>query len=231
MISIKDLREAGEVMAAGGVDILDVKNPAEGTLGANTPGVIEEVMALAPKGVEIAASIGDLDFRPGTASLAAFGTATLEVDYVTASMFAVRTPREVGVMAGHLRRAIDEYDPGCGLIISGYADAGRIGAADPFDFVDQMEGADILMVDTAIKDGKNVLDFAPMERLSELKERAHDQGMELILAGSIRIPHLEEALRVDPDILGFRGVVCQDGEARREKVTQLKAELKRLLES
>jgi hypothetical protein len=229
MISIKDRKEAEEVMAAGGVDILDVKNPAEGTLGANTPDVIKEVMDLVPGDVVIAASIGDLDFKPGTASLAAYGVASLGVDYVTASMFAVKQAEEVGVMADRLRRAVDEYDSGCGLIVSGYADAGRIGAASPFDFVDSLGGADILMVDTAIKDGKNILDFATVEELIELKDRAHDSGLKLILAGSIRIPHLKEAVRAGPDILGFRGAVCQDGEAKREKVALLKAELNRLV--
>lgn len=228
MISIKDLMEAKEVMAAGGVEILDVKNPAEGTLGANTPDVIKEIMDLVPDDIMIAASIGDLDFKPGTASLAAYGVASLGADYVTASMFAVRKPGDVGTMAGHLRKAIDEADTGCRLIISGYADAGRIGAASPFDFATEIGNADILMLDTAIKDGKNIFDFASVEDLIELKERAHDTGLKLILAGSIRIPHLKEAVRVGPDILGFRGVVCEEGDARREKVALLKSELEKL---
>jgi uncharacterized protein (UPF0264 family) len=35
LISIKDAVEAGEITGLKGVDLVDVKNPAEGTLGAN----------------------------------------------------------------------------------------------------------------------------------------------------------------------------------------------------
>jgi uncharacterized protein (UPF0264 family) len=45
---------------AGGADILDVKNPKEGSLGANFPWAIRAVADLAKGRVPVSATIGDL---------------------------------------------------------------------------------------------------------------------------------------------------------------------------
>ncbi|MER3458081.1 MAG: hypothetical protein C4309_05105, partial [Chloroflexota bacterium] len=47
MISVVNASEAREAIAAG-ADILDVKNPAEGSLGAPAPAVIQQIRALTP---------------------------------------------------------------------------------------------------------------------------------------------------------------------------------------
>lgn len=228
-LSIKDLREAQEVMAGGGCDILDVKNPNEGTLGANVPWVIQEIKEIIPGDIQLAASIGDLYFKPGTASLAARGVATLGIDYVTASMFGLKTPGEVGKMTDKISRAIKDCDPSIKLIVSGYADNDRIGTVNPFDFVTEIGEAEILMVDTAIKDGKNLFDFVTIEMLQDLNDTAHDHGLQTVIAGSIRLNHLPMALESNPDYLGFRGVFCENGDAKREKVVTLRREIERLL--
>ncbi|MFQ5800685.1 MAG: (5-formylfuran-3-yl)methyl phosphate synthase [Candidatus Hydrothermarchaeales archaeon] len=223
LISIKDAQEAEAVVGAGGVDIIDVKNPSEGTLGANHPWVIEEVQELISSGTEIAASIGDLDFKPGGASLAAYGVASLGVDYVTASMFRVK-PEEVGIMASKLLRTLEDFETG--LIIAGYADYKRCGSADPFEFLPSIEGTEYVMLDTAIKDGRNILNFVTVEELVEFKEKAHDMGLKLIIAGSIRYSQLEAVKEIAPDVLGFRGIVCEDGRVKKGLVERLVRELK-----
>ena len=49
LVSVIDAAEA-RLAVAGGVDIVDVKNPAEGSLGAPAPGVIAQVRDVAPGG-------------------------------------------------------------------------------------------------------------------------------------------------------------------------------------
>ncbi len=226
LISIKDAGEAREILLAGGVDVLDVKNPAEGTLGANVPWVIEEIKELVGGKMELAASIGDLDYKPGTASQAAYGVALLGVDYVTASMFALKTKEQVVDMESKLAKAIEDF--GCELIISGYADFKRVGCANPFEYVSELKDADVVMLDTAIKDGTNILDFSTIAELAEFRDAAHERGMEVVIAGSIRYPQLPLVAGLKPDFLGFRGIVCENGEVKREKVFKLKEELRKL---
>jgi len=82
LVSPMNVAEALQAIE-GGADIIDVKNPAEGSLGANFPWVIREISEIAKKhGKEISATTGDMPFKPGTASLAALGAAVAGADYI-----------------------------------------------------------------------------------------------------------------------------------------------------
>ena len=72
LVSVVDAAEA-RLAVAGGVDIVDVKNPAEGSLGAPVPGVIAQVRDVLAAELPLSAAIGDLPCLPGTAALAALG--------------------------------------------------------------------------------------------------------------------------------------------------------------
>jgi len=77
LVSPRDVAEAKRSSAA---DIIDVKRPAEGSLGANFPWVIRAVRNLSLK--PVSAAIGDFDFKPGGAALAAYGAAHAGADYI-----------------------------------------------------------------------------------------------------------------------------------------------------
>lgn len=224
MISIKDALEAREIMAACGVDMVDIKNPLEGTLGANYPWVIEESLDLLKGHSITAASLGDLTFMPGGASLAAYGVASLGVDFVTASFSRLRDRWEVAEMYATLKRAVE--DPGAGLIITGYGDHQRIGGLDPLEILKGAQEADYFMIDTAIKDGLNIFDFLSPRDMTGLMEKAHEQGMGFIVAGSIRHPQIKELTTLQPDAAAFRGIVCRDGTVSRDLVKELVDRLK-----
>ena len=90
LVSPMNLDEARAALD-GGADIIDVKNPKEGSLGANFPWAIKAVAELAAGRVPVSATIGDLEFKPGTASLAALGAAMVGADYVKAGLLGVKT--------------------------------------------------------------------------------------------------------------------------------------------
>ena len=75
LVSVIDADEA-RLAVAGGVDVVDVKNPAEGSLGAPAPGVIAQVRDVLPSDQPLSVALGDLPCLPGTAALAAFGAAS-----------------------------------------------------------------------------------------------------------------------------------------------------------
>ena len=58
-VSVVDAGEA-RVAAEAGADIVDVKNPAEGSLGAPAPAVIADVRAALPAELPVSAAIGDM---------------------------------------------------------------------------------------------------------------------------------------------------------------------------
>ncbi len=60
LVSPSTIDEAKRSVAA---DIIDVKKPSEGSLGANFPWIIREIKTLSAK--PLSAAIGDFDYKPG----------------------------------------------------------------------------------------------------------------------------------------------------------------------
>ena len=60
LVSPSNIDEAKRSVAA---DIIDVKKPSEGSLGANFPWVIKEIKSLLAK--PVSAAIGDFAYKPG----------------------------------------------------------------------------------------------------------------------------------------------------------------------
>ena len=102
LVSVIDAAEA-RLAVAGGVDIVDVKNPAEGSLGAPAPGVIAQVRDVLPAELPLSAAIGDLPCLPGTAALAALGAARSGAAYVKLGLWGVA--QDGGRRRGPARRA------------------------------------------------------------------------------------------------------------------------------
>ena len=67
-VSVIDAGEA-RAAAAAGADIVDVKNPTEGSLGAPAPAVIAQVRAATPEELPVSVAIGDMPNLPGTRRL------------------------------------------------------------------------------------------------------------------------------------------------------------------
>ena len=80
MVSVINPEEVPTAIG-GGADILDVKNPLEGSLGAQSPHILQEVRAITPHPLKVSAAIGDAPDLTGTGSLAAPGAARCGVDY------------------------------------------------------------------------------------------------------------------------------------------------------
>jgi hypothetical protein len=64
------------------------------------------------------------------------------------------------------------------------------------------------MVDTGIKDGKSTFEFMTEASLQEFIRMNREGGMQTALAGSLCFDHLPVLKRINPDIIGVRGMVC-----------------------
>src|SRR3989337_2390346 len=97
LVSVTNKKEAVAAIE-GGTHIIDVKNPLEGSLGANFPRVIRQVKQIAQNHVEVSATIGDMPNLPGTASLAALGAVVSGAQYVKVGLFGVKTSIEATML-------------------------------------------------------------------------------------------------------------------------------------
>lgn len=212
---------------AGGADILDVKNPKEGSLGANFPWAIRAVVDLAGGRVPVSATIGDLEFKPGTASLAALGAASSGADYIKAGLLGVKTQGQAVEMLEGIVKAVKDFDPGKKVVAAGYSDYARAGSISPMllPAAAAKAGADLVMVDTAMKDGRPTFEFMSEEELGKFISLGHTEGLQVALAGTIGFEHLEILKRLNPDIIGVRGIVCggdRKSSIRADLVEKLK---------
>jgi uncharacterized protein (UPF0264 family) len=204
LVSPRDVAEAKRSIAA---DIIDVKRPAEGSLGANFPWVIRAVRNLSEK--PVSAAIGDFDFKPGGAALAAYGAAHAGADYIKIGLMFDGSERAEEVIEAVVKAVKDEF-PDKYVVIAAYSDHARLGAISPFAMspIAAAAGADVAMVDTGMKDGKSTFDFMDEESLVEFTTLNREGGMQTALAGSLKFDHLPALRRINPDIIGVRGMVC-----------------------
>jgi (5-formylfuran-3-yl)methyl phosphate synthase len=211
LLSVVDAEEA-RVAVDAGVDIVDVKNPAEGSLGAPGPRVIERVREVVPFERPVSAAIGDLPNLPGTAALAALGAARSGAAYVKIGLWGTSTADEAVAV---LRAAGEAVDGGAVVIAGAYADAERVpgGSLPPGAVVEaaRRAGAGGCLLDTAVKDGRGLFEWLTPEALAALVAEGHAAGLEVALAGALRAEDLSVVRKTGADIAGVRSAACRDG--------------------
>jgi uncharacterized protein (UPF0264 family) len=210
LVSVVDAEEA-RVAAGAGADIVDVKNPAEGSLGAPSPAVIADVRAAVPAQLPVSAAIGDMPNLPGTAALAAMGAARSGATFVKVGLWGVSTEAE----AIDLLRAVKGGAAGSVVVAAAYADARRVAGAplapQLLPRVARAAGVEVCLLDTAVKDGRGLLDWLSPDELSSLVADAHAAGLEVALAGALRMEDLSVVEATRADIAGVRSAACGGG--------------------
>jgi (5-formylfuran-3-yl)methyl phosphate synthase len=227
LVSVVDAAEA-RLAVAGGVDIVDVKNPAEGSLGAPAPAAIAEVRNALPPELELSVAIGDLPSLPGTAALAALGAARCGAAYVKIGLWGPSTAEEAVAV---LRAAREAVDGNAAVVAVAYADAVRVRSRPlpPGQLVTAAREAGVhgCLLDTAVKDGRGLLRSLSADALARLVAEAHDAGLEIALAGELRAEDLPAVRATGADIAGVRSAACRDGRRTAaldpERIARLRA--------
>ena len=184
----------------GGADIIDCKNPAAGALGALPYGVVAAIRRAVPAHISVSATIGDLAAEPRFIVEAARRMAETGCDIVKVGFFPGGDARATIQALGA------EIAPETPLVAVLMADA-------PFDLslVAELGKARFagVMLDTALKDGRTLLDHRDREALAQFIASARSSGLFAGLAGSLRLAQIPALLALDPDVLGFRGALCR----------------------
>jgi len=230
LVSVTNAHEA-RVAVEAGVDIIDVKNPAEGSLGAPGPGVIERVREVVPPERPVSAAIGDLRNLPGTAALAALGAARSGAEYVKVGLWGASSTDEAVAL---LRAVRDAVDGGATVIAAAYADAERVPAGplppDAVVVAARRAGVGGCLLDTALKDGRGLFEWLSPEALARLVAEGHAARLEMALAGALRAEDLSLVRTTGADIAGVRAAACRDGRRTAplaaERIGRLRAECK-----
>jgi hypothetical protein len=209
LVSVVNTFEAQEAVR-GGADIIDVKNPLEGALGAQPPRVVREISEALPSTCELSACIGDLPNLPGTASLAALGAAVAGADYVKAGLLGVSTMDDAVALLTPIVQTVREYDKGKRVVAAAYADYEAFNSLAPALLPSVAATARCygILVDVRIKGSSNLFDHSSEEALRSVVIAAHGLGLKVALAGGLIEKDIARVLALGADIIGVRRAVC-----------------------
>ena len=213
LVSVVDAAEA-RAAAAAGADIVDVKDPAEGALGAPSPAVIAAVRAAVRAELPVSAALGDMPDLPGTASLAGLGAAHSGATFVKVGLWGVSAERDAVELLRAVRDGVAGI-PGTVVVAAAYADARRVAhgplAPELLPGVARAAGVGACLLDTAVKDGRGLLEWLSPGELTSLVADAHAAGLQMALAGALRAEDLPAIRATGADIVGVRSAACDDG--------------------
>src|SRR5947209_2698959 len=195
-----------ELVLEAGADIIDLKDPSAGALGAVSREIVRETVARVAARRPTSAVTGDLPMLPDRVRDAADTMASCGVDYVKVGLFPSERAREViAALTETARRTkivgvlFADLDPDFDLI-DACADAGVAGA----------------MLDTARKGSGRLIEHLDLLSLEKFIARCHARGLLAGLAGSLEAPDVPRLLPLAPDLLGFRSALCRAGNRNGE---------------
>lgn len=206
LASIANVQEAKSLLSVG-VDILDIKDPRKGALGAVAVGSVAEIVHAVSGRVPTSATIGDLPMRSDLIDKGLTGMRTTGVDIVKVGIFATEiTTPVLHVFRKHARA-------GAKIVLVFFADLKPV----LNDFTHLADaGIYGVMLDTADKTGGSLRSIMYEDALRSFVHTAKAQGLMTGLAGSLQVSDIQPLLGLKPDYLGFRGALCSRGQRRME---------------
>ena len=200
LASVRDAGEA-ELALSAGADLIDLKDPAQGALGALAKDTVAACAKAVAGRAPMSATIGDLPMQPARIRAAVLAMAETGVDYIKLGLFP-------GGDAQACFAALAEETRRVRLVLVAFADA--MPAFDAAAAAASI-GAHGVMLDTMRKEGSSLLDHADRDTLAGFVAAAKPKGLAVGLAGSLRASHVPDLLRLEPNLLGFRGALCRNG--------------------
>ena len=201
LASVTGVEEA-EIALAHGADIVDLKDPSAGALGALPIEVVRAAVAAIGGRRPVSAVTGDLPMQPDKLVAAARAMAQTGVDYVKVGLFPA-AERQACI------RALASVAASCKLVGVMFADRGADETLLPLMASCGFAGA---MLDTAGKESGALLDHIDMSALKNFVAACRTHGLLSGLAGSLEAPDIPRLLVLAPDYLGFRRALCSGHE-------------------
>jgi uncharacterized protein (UPF0264 family) len=222
LVSVQDSQEAALALESG-IAWLDLKAPARGPLGRPDLELVQRTrMQLLQRGQPIRWSIAGgelLDWQPSQDMpfLASLGTSgALKLALANCKNSNDWPQRAEQIFSGLPSREQ--------AILVHYADAEAVQAPgwDEVLRVSIRLGSRYVLIDTAIKNGKSLLQHCPVGILRERIAMARSEGLQVAIAGSLPMHALPTACSVGARWVGLRGALCH--ETRTSKLSRERLE-------
>lgn len=218
LVSVRSFDEAC-LAAEVGVDLIDLKEPRNGSLGRVRLEMARQVCQHFSEGHLLSMALGELA-EWSDADWALVGQIPRGIVYAKIGLAECEGLPD---WRANWQRASRSLSPHCQSVAVIYADWREARAPQPESVLDLAleNGCRALLVDTWRKDRENVFRHCGISQVDALFDRAKQYGLLTVLAGSLSLDNLDEALSTSPDYLAVRGAVCagtREGELVPEKI-------------
>ena len=218
LVSVRSADEV-EPALAGGADIIDAKEPANGSLGAVSPATLATVASRVPAIQELSIALGDVSSGAEVVTL----IDRLELPPRTAPTYlklgfaGVTSPDSVRQLLATAVKRVSHHPMPVRIVAVVYADAVRAAALPPEVILGSAvaAGAGGVLIDTHLKDGTRLLDWMTPENLAAWVSLAHASGLLAGVAGALGREDVGAVAVAEPDVIGFRGAACDAGRLGR----------------
>jgi uncharacterized protein (UPF0264 family) len=198
LASVNSIAEALLVLSAK-VDIIDLKQPASGALGALDINLIKQIIAEIDERCPVSATIGDLPMQPDLVFNAVKTMAETGVDYIKIGFFPegdwLETVNKLSVLS----------QQNIALIAVLFADN-----QPDLTIVDSLKDAGFtgVMLDTMDKKNGSLMQVMKKTEIGQFVRLAKSRQLLCGLAGSLKLQEIPVLMPYQPDYLGFRGALC-----------------------
>lgn len=201
LASVTNTQEAYTAFAAG-ADVIDCKDPTTGALGRldleEIAGIVKAVSALAPVSATIGDSFEAVDHRVRAAQeVAATGVAIVKCGFDGA-------PGDMAAAEALANAQLGEAKLFAVLMADRVSDFSLVPHLARLGFMG-------VMLDTAGKAQGALPQIMGEDRIRGFLSIARSYGLAAGLAGSLRLSDIIPLSALGPDILGFRGALCEGG--------------------
>jgi uncharacterized protein (UPF0264 family) len=203
LVSVRNVAEARVAMESG-VDLIDVKEPHRGALGACDRQTIIEIAAEVAGRVPVSVALGELrDLDATQQHLAMPGIRFAKFGLAGMRDFADWKRRLVDAWAN-----LSEHVSPVAVIYAD-ADAARAPAVTEIVDVARASRCGAVLLDTFQKDGRNVLDHLSEAEIRALSQRLHKAEMLIVVGGSLDDETIPIIAQLGVDYVAVRGAACK----------------------
>jgi uncharacterized protein (UPF0264 family) len=205
LVSVRSVAEA-EIALHAGADLIDVKEPAHGSLGRADDDTIAGVLDVVRQRQPVSAALGELVQQNPLPSMHGLRFAK----WGLAGCAGTPWERDLEAAGQKLRQRDSQCDP----VAVAYADWQRAAAPQADQVVRFVinSGWQVLLFDTWKKDGATLFDWISPGSLRDLIERCRANHVRVALAGSLGFDQLSVVRDLEPNWLAVRGAVCRRGK-------------------
>lgn len=236
LISVTNIDEA-RIALENGVDVLDLKDPSDGALGALDIQEVNKINAYVNHKTLVSATIGNIKFHSSddlNTALARIRTLILAgVDIIKIGFFDNQVPE-------NRSKNVQQLEISAELLLAIQAMClsktikfvAVLFAENTYEahFIDGLLtiGFEGLMIDTMVKNGQSAMHFNNHDQFKSIADCAHAKGYWFGIAGSLQPQDIALVKYLKPTYIGFRGAAC-DGNDRKNMLSPLSVQMLRKL--